>query len=146
MEDYLRPLIRKIIPEVFGRFEAIEVSTTGREEACRESEKMLAPEFAKYNIELKEVNLRHIQPPAKVLDAIAKKLAAIEDAKRMESESAGMIAKAKGEAEANRLRQVSLSPSLIQWEQIQAWKALAGSDNAKVIIPAGSNMQMLLQP
>jgi len=35
---------------------------------------------------------------------------------------------------------VTLTPLLVQWEQIQAWKALASSQNAKVIVPMGSTV------
>lgn len=147
MEIYLRPLIRKIIPEVFGQFDAMAVSTSGREEACKLAEKMLTPEFDKMGITLTEVNLRHIQPPEQVLNAISAKLAAVETAKQAEFEAQGMVAKAKGEAEANKLRQVSITPMLIQWEQIQANKTMAGSKNSKIIIiPSGSSPNLIVQP
>ena len=146
MEGYLRPLIRKIIPEVFGEYDAMEVSTTGREAACKRAEQMLAPEFEKMGVTLTEVNLRHIQPPQTVLDAISLKLAAVETAKKAEFEAEGLVAKARGEAEANKLRQVTITPMLIQWEQIQALKTLSGSGTKVVVIPMGSENRLLLQP
>lgn len=146
VHQFLRPLIRKVIPEVFGEFDAMEVSTSGREAACDAAMKRLSPEFESMGMKLMEVNLRHIQPPQEVLDAIAAKLAAVEKAKQMESEGEGLVAKARGEAEANRLRQASLTGLLVEWEQIQAWRELAKSQNAKVIVPAGKDIDLLLQP
>ena len=146
MEGYLRPLVRKIIPQVFGGFNSMEVSTSGRELACNKAEEALSPEFEKLGITLTEVNLRHIEPPQNVLDAISAKLAAVETAKKAEYEAQGLVAKAKGEAEANKLRQVSLTDRLIQWEQIQAMKVLSGSGTKVIVIPANMSNNLLLQP
>jgi len=146
VQQFLRPLIRKVIPEVFGEYDAMEVSTTGREEAMKACFDKLKPEFEKMGMNLTEVNLRHIRPPDEVLNAIAAKLAAVETAKKAEFDAQGTIARAKGEAEANRVRQTSLTPLQVQWEQIQAWKELAKSSNAKVIIPMGGSTNILVQP
>ena len=147
IHGFLRPIIRKAIPEVFGNQEGMVVSTTGREQASKDAFIKLAPEFRKMGMKLLEVNLRNIQPPQTVSDAISAKLAAVETAKKAEFEAQGLVAKAKGEAEANKLRQVSLTPLLVQWEQIQVNKAMADSKNAKlVIIPAGTNPNMIVQP
>ena len=145
-DTFLRPLIRKIVPEVFGNFDAMTVSTTGREAATKATFDALAPEFTRLGFTLTEVNLRHIQPPQVVLDAISAKLAAVEKAKQAETEGQGMVAKAKGEAQANEMKKISLTPMLLQWEQIQAWKSLATSPNAKIIIPAGGEGKLLIQP
>ena len=115
MKSYLRPLVRKIVPQVFGSFDSMEVSTSGRQLACTKAEEMLAPEFEKLGITLHEVNLRHIQPPADVLAAIAAKVAAQENAKKAEIEGQGMVAKARGEAQANAMKKVALTPMLLKW-------------------------------
>lgn len=80
------------------------------------------------------------RPPAAVRDAYADKIAAIQNAERVENEKRQAIAEgekikalADANAEANRVTSASITPTLIEWQKIQKWDG----HNSQVVTGGG---------
>ena len=101
------------------------------------------------------VLVRRVEPPQSVDEAIQKKLKAEQELQQKEFELAKAkkdaeirITEARGVAEAQDIIQKKLTPIYVQYEAIQAYKTLAGSNNTTfVILPTsteGAGMPLIL--
>jgi len=99
-----------------------------REKVRGEIQTELKEIVLKYNIVLDELSIVNFAFSNGFTQSIERKQIAEQDAitaqKKLEQikfEAEQAIAKAKGEAESNRLKQITLTPMLIQWETVKKW-------------------------
>ncbi|MEM8967386.1 MAG: prohibitin family protein [Bacteroidota bacterium] len=102
--------------------------------------------------EVEAVLLKTIQLPEGLAQAVEEKLEAEQDAQRMEFllqrerlEAQRKIVEAEGIRDAQQVISEGLNPEIIQWQSIEAFRELAQSPNAKVIITNGET-PMLIEP
>jgi len=101
---------------------------------------------------IEAVLMKSIQLPEGLYQAIEEKLQAEQDAQRMEfillkekQEAARRIIEAEGIRDANKLISEGLTPQIIQYKTIEAYRELSKSPNAKLIIGSGQQ-PILLEP
>ena len=94
--------------------------------------------------EVETVLLKSIVLPSILSRAIETKLAAEQDAQRMQfvllreqQEAERRVTEAKGVRDAQRIVNEGLTPMLIQYQSLETFRALAASPNAKVIVTDG---------
>ncbi len=94
--------------------------------------------------EIETVLLKSIVLPPTLARAIEAKLAAEQDAQRMQfvlqreqQEAERKVTEAKGIRDAQRIVNEGLTPMLIQYQSLETFRALASSPNAKVIVTDG---------
>jgi prohibitin 1 len=140
----LIPQFRSAIRGVTVQHESKDLYTSGREMIANQIGEDLKKNLADRGMVLEQVLLRRIQLPQMVEAAINDKLAAEQQAQRMQF----VLAKETQEAERKRIEakgiqdfqnivSQGLSESLLRWKGIETTKLLAESANAKVIIVGG---------
>jgi regulator of protease activity HflC (stomatin/prohibitin superfamily) len=145
--DYLnvvvRPEVRSVIRTVFGQYKPEEIYTSQR--AIQEHISVVSKVKVEARfVSLDDVPIERISLPKTVADAIEAKLAQ----QQLDEEYVYRIEVATREAERkrieaggqktyNELLSQSLTPSLLEWQGIQATEDLAKSPNAKVVIVGG---------
>jgi len=143
-EVVVKPQFRSAIRGVTVRHEAKDLYTSSRELIANEITQDLEEDLRQRGILVEKILLRQISLPKSVVEAINSKLAADQDAQRMQF----VLEKEKQEAERKRIeaqgiqdfqRIVSqgLSEQLLRWRGIEATRALAESTNTKIIVVGG---------
>ena len=149
--DYLRRLVRPVfrstVRDVMGRYTAEEIYSTKRAEV----ENLIQEEASEVlrkpgnNIVLRSLLIRSITLPAQIKDAIENKLQQEQEAlayqyrlEREKSEAERKRIEAKGEADANKIINSSLTPALLKMRGIEATTKLAESPNSKVVVIGSS--------
>ena len=109
-------------------------------------------DFKAKGLVLEQVLVRDIKLPDSVKLAIEAKINAEQESQKMQfvldkerQEADRKRVEAQGIADSQRIVAESLSPQLLQYEQIKAFKELAGSPNAKLVLTDGKTTT-LLQP
>jgi prohibitin 1 len=150
----LMPPFRSAIRGVTVQHEAKDLYTSGRELIASQIANDLTKSMADRGLILEQVLLRRIQLPQMVEGAINEKLAAEQQAQRMQF----VLAKETQEAERKRIEakgiqdfqnivSQGISEPLLRWKGIEATKVLAESQNAKVIIIGGKDgLPLILNP
>jgi regulator of protease activity HflC (stomatin/prohibitin superfamily) len=150
----LMPPFRSAIRGVTVQHEAKDLYTSGRELIASQIANDLTKSMADRGLILEQVLLRRIQLPQMVEGAINEKLAAEQQAQRMQF----VLAKETQEAERKRIEakgiqdfqnivSQGISEPLLRWKGIEATKVLAESHNAKVIIIGGKDgLPLILNP
>jgi regulator of protease activity HflC (stomatin/prohibitin superfamily) len=146
----IRPASRTAVREATARFSAQDAYAVKREELAQVMEVALRRRIAaileQYEFEgtavvVQQVLLRNVDLPPRVKESIEEKLAAEQDAQRMQF----VLAKERQEAERKRIEaegirdfQVTVSEgiddNLLRWKGIDATLQVAQSDNAKIVI------------
>jgi regulator of protease activity HflC (stomatin/prohibitin superfamily) len=162
----IRPdMVRKVLEEIGPNYERSVILTTFRSSAANVSSKhnakdMHSGERAAIEKEITErmndsllgrgfmietVLLKSIVLPVTLARAIEEKLAAEQQAQRMQfvlqrerQEAERLTTQAAGIRDAQRIVNEGLTPLLIQYKSLEAFEALARSPNAKVIITDGT--------
>lgn len=100
--------------------------------------------------EIETVLLKSIVLPSTLARAIEMKLAAEQDAQRMQfilqreqQEAERKVTEAKGIRDAQRIVNEGLTPMLIEYQSLETFRALATSNNTKVIITDGRTPLLL---
>ena len=149
--DYLRRLVRPVfrstVRDVMGRYTAEEIYSTKRAEV----ENLIQEEASEVlrkpgnNIVLRSLLIRSITLPAQIKDAIENKLQQEQEAlayqyrlEREKSEAERKRIEAKGEADANKIINSSLTPALLKMRGIEATSKHAESPNSKVVVIGNS--------
>lgn len=151
IDKIIRPLARTKIRDNAVRFEAVSLYSTKREEFEARIFKGIESEFRKRGIVLENILIRNIALPQTVKSTIEKKIQAEQEAQKMQF----VLQKEKQEAERKRVEaqgiadyqskiNSTLTPELIRYEQIKAYKELATSSNSKVIIMGSGNSPVIL--
>ncbi len=142
----VKPQFRSAIRNNTVKHESKDLYTSGREVITNEIFSELVGDLKPRGIVVEAILLRRIQLPQLVVDAINSKLAADQQAQQMQF----VLAKERQEAERKRIeaqgiqdfqRIISqgLSDQLLRWKGIETTRALAESQNSKIIIVGGKD-------
>ncbi len=148
----IRPTLRTAIRDVAVRYTAEDIYSAKRDSVVNEITNRAKELIGDRGIILDNILLRNVILPAKIADAIDAKLAADQDARRMEFilqkevlEKERKIVEAEGIREANRIIAQGLTSSYIQWYRIEMLKQLVNSpNNTIVILPENMNSAPLM--
>jgi regulator of protease activity HflC (stomatin/prohibitin superfamily) len=135
------PTLRGVARAVAGRYKPEEIYSTKREEVSDGIINALRDDLNQNYLEVENVLIRDVQIPPKISEAINFKLAADQEAQRMQF----MIEKEKQEAERKRIEaqgiadfqkivSAGITTSLLRWKGIEATQKIAESDNTKIVI------------
>ena len=145
-EVVVKPQFRAAIRGATVKHEAKDLYTSGRELVSNEIYKGLEESLGQRGIMVENILLRKIDLPRQVVEAINAKLAADQEAQRMEF----ILAKERQEAERKRIEaqgiqdfqkivSQGISDQLLRWKGIEATSHLAESNNTKTIIVGGKD-------
>ena len=139
----IRPVFRSTVRDVMGRYTAEEIYSTKRAEV----ENLIQAEASEVlrqpgnNIVMKSLLIRSITLPNQIKAAIEMKLQQEQEAlayqyrlEKEKSEAERIRIEAKGRADANKIINSSLTPSLLKMRGIEATTKLAESPNSKVVV------------
>ena len=140
-DKIVRPAVRTVIRDITSRFTTEDIYSEKRPQVTaaiqEDTEKMLEER----GIICEKVLVRNVALPDKVRDAIDAKLAAEQEAlkmefvlKKAEKEAEVKVVEARGIAQAQQIINRTLTTKYLQHEAIQAYRALAGSPNTTFII------------
>ncbi len=125
--DRVTPLIQEAVNATISKYSAEEILTK-RGEVKNDIETLVKERITKYGVIVHDISLKDMQYSPEYAQAIERKQIAEQKAKQAEYETQqaeqnakAAVAKAKGEAESNRLKQLTLTPQLIQYEAVQRW-------------------------
>lgn len=158
--NVILPVFRSAIADVTSRFLAKDMHSGARatiEEAIKEQ---MMTNLDGRGLEIEAVLMKSIQLPASLAAAIEAKLAAEQQAQRMEfvlqeerREAERKKIEAEGVRDAQKIITEGLSPQILNFKAIEAFLELSKSPNAKIIItnghapllmnPAGENIEVI---
>lgn len=148
----VRPLTRTRFRDHAVSFSAVDLYSQKREAYQLAVFGSLDTDFKAKGLVLEQVLVRDIKLPDSVKLAIEAKINAEQESQKMQyvldkerQEADRKRVEAQGIADSQRIVAESLSPQLLQYEQIKAFKELAGSTNAKLVLTDGKTTT-LLQP
>ncbi len=135
------PALRGVARSVVGKYKPEEIYSSKREaisgEILTEMQKIISQKF----ITVENVIIRNVTLPPKITEAINFKLAADQDAQKMEfvlqkesQEAERKRIEAKGIADFQKIVASGVTPSLLTWKGIEATEKLAESPNTKIVI------------
>jgi regulator of protease activity HflC (stomatin/prohibitin superfamily) len=150
-DKIVRPITRTRIRDNAVYYEAVALYSTKRDEFQQRIFKTIEDDFRKRGLLLENLLVRNITLPASVKAAIELKINAEQEAQKMQfvlqkerQEAERKRVEAQGIADYQRILSESLSDKQLQYEQIKAWKELAASQNAKIIIMGKGNIPIIL--
>ena len=150
-DKIVRPLCRTKIRDNAVYYQAIELYSTKRDEFQDRIYKGIERDFKKRGLLLEQLLVRNITLPASVKATIEQKINAEQDAQKMQfvlqketQEAQRKRVEAQGIADYQRIISESLSDKQLQYENIQAMKALALSANAKIIMMGKGTTPVIL--
>jgi regulator of protease activity HflC (stomatin/prohibitin superfamily) len=135
------PAFRGVARSVVGQYKPEEIYSSKREvisaEILAEMQKIISKKY----ITIENVIIRNVTLPPKITEAIDFKLAADQEAQRMQfvlqkesQEAERKRIEAKGIADFQKIVASGVTPSLLTWKGIEATEKLAESPNTKIII------------
>ena len=141
VDKIVRPAARTSIRNVISNYKVEDIYTQNRESVSIEIGENLRNAVKDRNVEIERVLLRDVKLPTKVQNEIDAKMAAKQEAEKMEfvlekeqREAERKGVEAKGISDANRIIAASLSSSYLQWYYIQTLQKLVNSPNNTVIV------------
>ena len=150
-DKIVRPITRTRIRDNAVYYEAVALYSTKRDEFQQRIFKTIEYDFKKRGLLLENLLVRNITLPASVKAAIELKINAEQEAQKMQfvlqkerQEAERKRVEAQGISDYQRIISLSLSDKQLQYEQIKAWKELAASPNAKIIIMGKTNTPVIL--
>ncbi len=154
-EDYsdkiVRPLTRTRIRDNAVYYDAVALYSTRRDEFQNRIYRSIENDFKKRGLLLEQLLIRNINLPASVKQTIESKINAEQESQKMQfvlakerQEADRKRVEAQGIADYQKILSTGLSDKQLQYEQIQAQKALALSPNAKIVIMGRGNTPLIL--
>ncbi len=154
-EDYRDKVVRAItrtrIRDNAVYYQAVDLFGAKRDEFQQRILKTIEADFKLRGLRLEQLLVRNITLPATVKTSIESKISAEQDAKKMEfvlqkeqQEAERKRVEAQGIADYQRIINTGLTSQQLQYEQIKAYKELALSTNAKVIIMGKGGAPVIL--
>lgn len=147
----VRPITRTRIRDNAVYYDAIALYSTRRDEFQTRIFKGIEQDFSKRGLLLENLLVRNITLPATVKSSIEQKIQAEQDAQKMQfvlqkerQEADRKRVEAQGIADYQRIINESLTDKQLQYEQIQAMKGLAASNNAKMIFMGSKGAPVIL--
>ena len=141
----IAPTLRGESRRIAGRYTPEQIYSSKRDQLAAELVETMQQQLATRYIVIENVIFRNVGLPTRISDAINEKLAAEQEAQRMQF----ILAREKQEAERKRIEaqgiadfqkivSTGLNPMLLQWKGIEATENLAASTNAKVVVIGNS--------
>lgn len=137
----IAPAVRSIAREVAGDYKPEEIYSTKREEMAKAFITNLKAAVEDKFVTIENVLVRNVQIPAKISEAINFKLAADQEAQKMQFtinkerlEAERKRIEAKGIADFQKIVSAGITSSLLKWKGIEATLKIAESPNSKIII------------
>jgi regulator of protease activity HflC (stomatin/prohibitin superfamily) len=150
-DKIIRPLARTKIRDNAVRFDAVALYSLKRELFQSLITKDIEKDFKKRGIILENILIRNISLPAAVKSTIEQKIQAEQEAQKMQfvlqkelQEAERKRVEAQGISDYQNKISASLTPQLIQYEQINAYKELAKSANSKIIVMGKGDAPIIL--
>ncbi len=150
-DKIVRPVTRTRIRDNAVYFTAIDLYSTKRDQFQSRIFKTIDETFKKRGLVLEQLLVRNITLPQNVKTSIEEKIKAEQDAQKMEfvlqkerQEAERKKVLGQGIADYQRIINTGLTENQLQYEQIQALKEIALSQNAKVIIMGNSKTPVIL--
>jgi len=140
-DKIVRPVTTTKIMDNAVYYTAIDLYSNKRDEFQTRIYKTIEDNFKRRGLELEQLLVRNITLPNKVKAAIEEKINAEQEAQKMlfvlqkeKQEAERKRIEAQGIADYQRIINTGLTSNQLQYEQIQAMKEMALSQNSKVII------------
>lgn len=151
-QNIILPVFRSAVSDVSSRYFAKDMHTKQRAVIEQAISEQMTGLLTNRGIIIEAVLLKSVQMPASLARAIEEKLEAEQQAQRMEfvleqtrREADQKRIEAEGIRDAQNIISQGLDPMLLQFKSIEAFKELANSPNAKIIISDG-DLPMLTLP
>jgi regulator of protease activity HflC (stomatin/prohibitin superfamily) len=154
-DKIVRPITRTRIRDNAVYYEAVSLFSNKRDEFQSRIFKTIDDDFRKRGLLLENLLVRNITLPGPVKAAIERKIEAEQEAQKMQfvlqkekQEAERKRVEAQGISDYQRIISESLSERQLQYEQIKAFKELAGSANSKIIVmpnKGGANLLLNAQ-
>ncbi|MCR9250570.1 MAG: prohibitin family protein [bacterium] len=151
-QGVISSVFRSSAADVCSRFFAKDMHSAQRANIEKEITDRMSELLAHRGFEVEAVLMKNISLPAGLARAVEEKLEAEQMAQRMEFlldreqlEAQRKIIEAEGIRDAQKIISEGLNQNIIQWQSIEAFKALSNSPNTKVILTDGQS-PMLLDP
>ena len=148
----LRGEIRTSLRDAAANLMATELYTTKRQTFVDQVTKSLTASFGSRGVNMEQVLLRNVLLPEQITKAINDKIAADQEAKKMEfvllkekQEAERKRIEAEGQARAQQIVSASLTPQIIEYQRIQALRAIGEKGNL-IITPMGGATPMIQIP
>lgn len=150
-DKIVRPLTRTKIRDNAVYYEAVALFSGKRDEFQNRIFKTIEADFKQRGLVLEQLLIRNITLPESVKKSIEEKIRAEQDAQKMQfvlqkerQEADRKRVEAQGIADYQKIINSELTDKLLQYEMIKAYKELALSQNAKVIIMGKGNAPVIL--
>jgi regulator of protease activity HflC (stomatin/prohibitin superfamily) len=147
----VRPIARTRIRDNAVYYEAVSLYSTKRDEFQNRIFKGIETDFRKRGLLLENLLVRNITLPAAVKSTIEQKIQAEQEAQKMQfvlqkekQEADRKRIEAQGIADYQHIISESLTDKQLQYEQIKAYKEMALSQNAKVIVMGKGGAPVIL--
>ncbi len=144
------PVFRSAVADVSSKYFAKDMHTGQRASIEKEIREMMMSQLKDRGFVVESVLLKSIVLPSGLAKAIEDKLESEQDSQRMQfvldkerQEAQRRIIEAEGIRDAQKIINEGLTPMLIQFKSIEAFKQLSTSPNAKVIITNGNTPMIL---
>ncbi len=143
-ETMILPVFRAAAADITANYMAKDMHTGNRMEIEAAIEDKMMELLSDRGFIIEAVLMKSIQLPAGLYQAIEQKLEAEQDAQRMEfilqkerQEAERRTIEAEGIRDANQIISEGLTPEILRYKAIEAYRELSTSPNAKVIIGGG---------
>ncbi len=150
-DKIVRPITRTKIRDNAVYYQAVDLFGSRRDEFQQRIYKTIETDFKKRGLLLEQLLVRNITLPNSVKASIESKINAEQDAKKMEfvllkekQEAERKRVEAQGIADYQRIINTGLTDQQLKYEQIKAFKELALSANAKVIVMGKDNAPIII--
>jgi regulator of protease activity HflC (stomatin/prohibitin superfamily) len=147
----VRPIARTRIRDNAVYYDAVALYSTKRDEFQNRIFKGIEDDFKKRGLLLENLLVRNITLPAAVKGTIEQKIQAEQESQKMQfvlqkekQEADRKRIEAQGIADYQRIISESLTDKQLQYEQIKAYKEIALSQNAKIIVMGKGNTPVIL--
>ena len=151
LDNIVRPISRTAIRDNAVYYEAVALYSTKRQEFQNKIFKTINESFTKRGLILEQLLVRNITLPESVKRSIESKINAEQDAQKMtfvlqkeRQEAERKRVEAQGIADYQKILSTGLSDKQLQYESIQAQKAIALSPNAKVLMMGGGKSNPII--
>jgi regulator of protease activity HflC (stomatin/prohibitin superfamily) len=151
VDKLVRPVTRTVLRDNAVNYQAVDLYSIKRQEFQDRIFRTISQNFAKNGLELQQILIRNVALPASVKASIESKINAEQEAQKMQfvlqkerQEAERKRVEAQGIADYQKTLSTGLSDKQLQYESIQAQKAIALSPNTKVIIMGGSKTPVIL--
>jgi prohibitin 1 len=135
------PAMRAVTRESIAQYLPEEINTTRREEIQLQVEEEMRNRLKRNYLQLNDVLIRNIELPEKLRASIERKLQQEQESleyefriEKAEKEAERKKIEAAGIQDFQKIVSQSITPDLLRWKGIEATEALAGSNNAKVVV------------